>query len=151
MTSSPRLLTASSVFTAILLSAIGCSGLAPGPGPEDPDAPTSFSTTDSGLRYRITRKSDRSKPGSASDVKVQYIGKLEDGTVFDNSYTRGEGVIFNLGEVVKGWREGLMLLGEGGMIELEVPPDLGYGEAGKPPKIPPNATLKFTVELIRVF
>ena len=129
----------------------GCSSLVPGPGPADPDAPTTFSTSKSGLKYRITRKSDRRKPGSTGDVKVQYVGKLEDGTVFDNSYTRGEGVIFNLAEVVKGWREGLMLLGEGGMIELEVPPELGYGESGKPPKIPPNATLHFTVELIRVF
>lgn len=151
MPSTRRLSIAGSVPAAILLTAIGCSALAPGPGPADADAPESFSSTDSGLRYRITRKSDRTKPGSASDVKVQYIGKLEDGTIFDNSYTRGEGAIFNLGEVVKGWREGLMLLGEGGMIELEVPPELGYGQSGKPPKIPPNATLHFTVELIRVF
>ncbi|MEO1528440.1 MAG: FKBP-type peptidyl-prolyl cis-trans isomerase [Planctomycetota bacterium] len=138
-------------LASALIATIGCSSFVPGPGPADADAPTTFTTTESGLKYRITRKSDRTKPSSAGDVKVQYVGKLEDGTVFDNSYTRGDGVIFSLGEVIKGWREGLPLVGEGGMIELEVPPELAYGESGKPPRVPPNATLLFTVEVIRVF
>ena len=142
---------ATALLLAVLIVSTGCSAFVPGPPAPDPDAPTEFSETESGLKYRITRKSDRRKPGSAADVKVQYVGKLDDGTIFDNSYTRGEGVIFNLSEVVKGWREGMTLVGEGGMIELEIPPELGYGEAGKPPKIPSNATLHFTVELIRVF
>ena len=57
---------------------------------------------------------------------------------------------FALSQVVKGWTEGLQFVGEGGMIELEIPAELGYGAQGQPPSIPPNATLHFKVELLSI-
>ncbi|QEG00361.1 putative FKBP-type peptidyl-prolyl cis-trans isomerase [Stieleria maiorica] len=134
-----------------LCLAIGCSGLMPGPGPADADAPTEFTETKSGLKYRVLRKSDGKQAKPSGHVRLHYIGTLDDGTVFDSSYSRGEPAIFSLQEVVPGFTEGLQLVGEGGMIELEIPPDLGYGEDGRAPTIPRNATLHFVVEVIRVF
>ncbi len=116
----------------------------------DPDAPSEFTTTESGLKYRILRKSDGSKPKPIDQVKVDYSGWLDDGTVFDSSYERKEPVTFGLTGVVKGWTEGLQFIGEGGMIELEIPAELGYGAEGRPPTIPPNSTLHFKVELLSI-
>jgi FKBP-type peptidyl-prolyl cis-trans isomerase FkpA len=83
-------------------------------------------------------------------VLCHYRGWLDNGTEFDSSYQRGEPTPFPLRGVIGGWTEGLQLVGEGGKIELEVPSSLGYQEAGYPPDIPPNATLHFVVELIRI-
>ncbi len=120
------------------------------PGPADPDAPTEFTQTESGLRYRVTRKGSGDRPSPASTVKVHYSGKLADGREFDSSYRRGKPATFGLHEVVPGWTEGLQLVRPGGMIELEVPPELGYGSDGVPGTIPPGATLYFTVELFEI-
>lgn len=120
------------------------------PGPVDADASEEFTATPSGLKYRILRKSDGRMPTSRDIVKVHYAGWLDDTTEFDSSYGRGKPAEFPLANVVDGWTEGLQLVGEGGMIELEVPPELGYGPGGAPPKIPPNATLHFKVELLEV-
>ena len=127
-----------------------CSPRRYGPTVVDPDAPTEFSTTESGLRYRILRKSDGRRPKATDRVKVDYSGWLDDGSVFDSSYERKEPASFSLSQVVPGWTEALQLTGEGGMIELEVPPELGYGERGQPPIIPPNATLHFKIELLQI-
>lgn len=120
------------------------------PGIVDPDAPEEFTTTQSGLKYRIRRKSNGTKPTKANAVKVHYRGWLADGTTFDSSYARNEPTDFGVGDVIPGWTEGLQLIGVGGMIELEIPGNLAYGPRGNPPKIPPNATLHFLVELIEV-
>ncbi|MEO1616865.1 MAG: FKBP-type peptidyl-prolyl cis-trans isomerase [Planctomycetota bacterium] len=137
------------LWIALLVSAGGCL---PSPyGAVDSDAPTEFTKTESGLQYRILRKSDGKKPGASTNVKVHYEGKLSDGTVFDSSYSRGKPAIFRLSEVVAGWREGMQLIGEGGMIELKIPAELAYGKAGRRPSVPPNSDLHFMVELIRVF
>jgi FKBP-type peptidyl-prolyl cis-trans isomerase len=135
----------------------GCGGLVGciaqpsfAPGPSDPDAPSVFTQTESGLKYRILRKSDREKPTASNRVKVHYVGTLDDGSEFDSSYRRGEPAAFALSGVVAGWTEGLQLVGEGGMIELEIPPALGYGPMGMPGAIPPNATLHFIVELLEI-
>ncbi len=127
----------------------GCSQFSQrsSPAPEDPDAPPEFTLTDSGLKYRILRRGSGDAPGPQSFVTVDYAGWLDDGKEFDSSYNRGESTSFNLDGVVAGWTEGLQLVSEGGMIELEVPPDLGYGTMGMPGTIPPNATLHFKVEL----
>lgn len=118
------------------------------PGPVDKDAPEEFTETKSGLRYRIRRKSEGRKPTASDEVLVYYHGTLDDGTVFDSSYSRGVPDEFSLRNVIAGWREGLKLVGVGGMIELEVPPELGYGDDGQGSNIPPNATLHFVVELM---
>jgi FKBP-type peptidyl-prolyl cis-trans isomerase FkpA len=121
------------------------------PGAVDPDAPEEFTTTPSGLKYRIRRKSDGTRPTASSTVRVQYLGTLESGKVFDKSYGKpGGGAQFSLSGVIPGWTEGLQLVGEGGMIELEIPSALGYGGKGHPPNIPPGAKLNFIVELMSV-
>ena len=123
---------------------------ATGPGAADPDAPAEFTQTDSGLKYKILRKSEGKKPTAASTVVAHYKGWLDDGEEFDSSYKRGEPTEFPLSRVIPGWTEGLQLVGKGGMIELEIPYQLGYGERGMPGAIPPMATLHFTVELIDI-
>lgn len=89
-------------------------------------------------------------PTPLDRVKVHYVGWLDDGTEFDSSYRRGKPAMFGLSDVVAGWTEGLQLVNQGGMIELEIPSHLGYGPMGAPGSIPPNATLHFKVELIEV-
>ena len=120
------------------------------PGPADPDAPSEFSTTDSGLRYRILRKSDGPKPKVSDKVSVHYRGSLKNGTIIDSSYYRGEPFDMAIDQVFEGWKEGMTLIGVGGMIELEIPSELGYGTQGNPPRIPPNADLRFLVELLEI-
>jgi len=88
-------------------------------------------------------------PTVADRVTVDYVGWLDDGTEFDSSYSRRSPSTFGLSQVVAGWTEGLQLVSEGGMIELEIPSALGYGPSGRP-GIPPNATLHFKVELIKI-
>ena len=114
------------------------------------DAPKTFAQTPSGLQYRVLRAGNGAKPTAAQKVKVHYHGWLDGGKVFDSSYDRGETISFGLNQVIKGWTEGMQLVGEGGMIELTIPADLGYGARGAGGVIPPNATLHFLVELIAV-
>ncbi len=142
----------------VLAALMGCEGppssggnaVRNKPGPVDPDAPEEFTTTASGLKYRIRRKSDGKRPTVDNTVKVHYVGWFDGGRAFDGSYKRGEPVKFPLRSVIPGWTEGLQLIGEGGMIELEVPYELGYGEKGQLPTIPPKATLHFLIELFQV-
>jgi len=119
-------------------------------GPVDDDAPEEFTETGSGLKYRILRKSDDAKATANDSVTVNYRGWLDDGTEFDSSYERGEPISFPLGGVIAGWTEGMQLVGTGGMIELTIPSELGYGSRGAGGAVPPNATLHFIVELISV-
>ncbi len=103
--------------------------------------------TESGLLYRIDRAGDASVMPTAEDtVVVDYKGELKDGYVFDSSYDRGESIEFPLNGVIKGWTEGLQLIGKGGKITLWIPSELGYGAYGSG-SIGPNMALLFTVEL----
>lgn len=111
------------------------------------DASKTFTKTDSGLKYRVLREGTDKKPKATDKIEVHYHGWLDGGRVFDSSYDRGETIAFGLNQVIKGWTEGMQLVGEGGMIELEIPSDLGYGASGAGGVIPPNATLHFLVEL----
>lgn len=120
------------------------------PGKIDADAPKEFKTTDSGLKYRILRKSDKQKPSADKRVTVHYKGWLNNEIIFDSSYRRGEKISFGLGQVIPGWTEGMQLVGVDGMIELEIPPHLGYGARGAGRAVPPNATLHFIVELFGI-
>ena len=121
-----------------------------GTGAMDEDFAQEFSETDSGLKYRILRDSDGKKATSASTVSVNYRGWLNSGKVFDSSYARTAPTTFPLRDVIAGWREGMQLVGEGGMIELWVPSRLGYGKSGSPGSIPPHSNLHFVVELVSV-
>ncbi len=123
------------------------------PGPADKNAPKTFTTTPSGLRYRILRKTGGKKPQVTSKVKVHYKGWLfndfGDKKEFDSSYKRSKPAVFPLNAVIKGWTEGLQLVGEGEMIEIVIPSELAYGKKGAGP-IPPDTDLHFLVELIEV-
>jgi len=139
--------TLSIALVGLTIMTCSCATQIRGPSVIDPDAPTEFTTTESGLKYRILRKSDGRKPTASDRVKVDYSGWLDDGTIFDSSYERREPITFGLSNVIPGWTEGIQFVGEGGMIELEIPSELGYGRRGQPPTIPPDSTLHFKVEL----
>ncbi len=109
-------------------------------------------TTASGLQYVEVERGQGPAPQAGDVVTVHYRGQLEDGTEFDNSYSRGEPIRFALGQgrVIPGWEEGIALMNEGGKARLIIPPDLAYGAQGAGGVIPPNATLTFDVELVSV-
>ncbi len=121
-----------------------------GAGKIDEKATKSFTTTESGLKYRILREGAGAKPTAKQSVEVNYHGWLDNEKVFDSSYKRGESISFPLNGVIAGWTEGMQLVGKGGMIELEIPAKLGYGARGAGADVPPNATLHFLVELIDI-
>jgi FKBP-type peptidyl-prolyl cis-trans isomerase len=122
------------------------SDFKPAPGAPLPPAPTKLEIQD------LT-------PGTGRDAKtgdtvhVQYTGTLMNGTKFDSSYDHGgDPFKFTIGkgEVIKGWDQGVVGMKVGGKRRLRIPPDLGYGANGSPPKIPPNAGLSFDVELVSI-
>ncbi|MDA8744020.1 FKBP-type peptidyl-prolyl cis-trans isomerase [Rubripirellula amarantea] len=120
------------------------------PGAIDDSASSDFQTTESGLMYRILREGDDQNPSESDRVEVHYKGWLDDESIFDSSYRRGETIAFPLNGVIPGWTEGMQLVGKGGMIELQIPSSLGYGPRGMPPVIPGDAQLHFLVELIDI-
>ena len=106
--------------------------------------------TESGLQYKIIDEGNVDlKPAPSDTVEVRYKGTLIDGTVFDETAEGADPARFTLNSVIRGWTEGLQLIGEGGHVELYVPAELAYGESGRP-SIEPNSTLIFDVELVRV-
>ncbi len=155
-----RTLVASATLAVALTSTL--TACAQGSKPEDPakDAATASAadtketgkvqTTASGLKYEVVREGDGAKPSATDSVTVHYKGTLTDGTVFDSSYDRGQPATFPLNRVIKGWTEGLQLMPVGSKYILTIPPDLGYGAAGAGGRIPPNATLVFEVELLKI-
>ena len=108
--------------------------------------------TASGLHFIDLVRGTGPVPHTGDVVETHYTGWLEDGTKFDSSLDRGEPLQFVLGRgyVIAGWDEGLALMRQGGKARLVIPPDLGYGARGAGGVIPPNATLTFEVELVRV-
>jgi len=107
-------------------------------------------TTNSGLQYKVLTEGDGAKPTAKDSVEVHYEGKLIDGSKFDSSYDRGKTISFPLKGVIAGWTEGLQLMTVGSTYELYIPYNLGYGEQGYPPVIPPFSTLIFKVELVAI-
>lgn len=109
----------------------------------------SVQVTESGLQYIIRAAGNDVKPSAEDTVFVHYKGTLTDGTTFDESPKTAEGTRMLLNRVIKGWTEGLQLIGEGGKIRLFVPSELGYGENGTH-GIEPNSTLIFDVDIVKV-
>jgi FKBP-type peptidyl-prolyl cis-trans isomerase len=111
-----------------------------------------FQRTDSGLRYQIIQKGNGKQAEKGKGVSVHYKGMLTDGTVFDSSYQRKQPIDFTLGvgQVIRGWDEGIQLLKVGDKARFVIPSDLAYGSQGAGGVIPPNAILIFDVELMDV-
>jgi peptidylprolyl isomerase len=127
------------------------------PAPTAKPAPTvmkdkkAMMTTSSGLQYVDTVEGKGAAPTKGQTVTVHYTGTLQDGTKFDSSRDRSDPFKFKIGvgQVIKGWDEGVATMKVGGRRQLVIPPDLGYGARGIGP-IPPNSTLLFDVELLGV-
>lgn len=109
-------------------------------------------TTESGLKYHDFVEGTGATPQPGQTVQVDYTGWLQGGRKFDSSLDRAEPLEFPVGTgtVIAGWDEGLLSMQVGGKRQLLIPPDIAYGAKGRPPVIPPNATLVFDVELVGV-
>ncbi|KAF2885771.1 hypothetical protein ILUMI_20406 [Ignelater luminosus] len=103
-----------------------------------------------GIKKRIENCTTKTKKGDL--LHMHYRGTLENGEEFDSSYANSQPLTFTLGsgQVIKGWDQGLMGMCVGEQRKLVIPPDLAYGKRGAPPKIPPDATLTFHVELVKI-
>jgi FKBP-type peptidyl-prolyl cis-trans isomerase len=104
----------------------------------------------SGLIFIPSREGTGSAPAATDRVKVEYEGKLPDGTLFDSSRKQGGAVVAPLSDAIPCWKEGLPMMKVGGQARIVCPAALAYGDAGKSPTIPPKSTLIFDVELIAV-
>ena len=108
-------------------------------------------TTPSGLQYTVLRPGNGARPTATSKVRVNYEGKLLDGTVFDSSYQRGQPAEFGLNQVIAGWTEGVALMPVGSKYRFWIPSNLAYGASGtQGGPIGPDATLTFDVELMGI-
>lgn len=116
------------------------------------DLKATMQSTPSGLYYKITKTTEGIAPKKGDEVAVHYAGKLVDGTEFDSSFKRNQpiDIPIGVGQVIKGWDEGILLLKEGEAATLLIPSELGYGANGAGGVIPPNAWLIFDVELVKV-
>lgn len=117
---------------------------------KEPAAPAPDPNAKLEIQDLVVGKGAEAKAGDT--IRVHYVGTLLNGDEFDASRPRGEPFQFELGKgrVIKGWDEGVVGMKVGGKRKLTIPPHLGYGERGAGPKIPPNSTLVFEVELLEV-
>ncbi len=104
--------------------------------------------TDSGLAYKVIEQGDGRDCEPGATVRVNYEGKLMDGTEFDSSYDRGRAATFPLDSVIAGWQEGLLLMTVGSRYQFYIPQDLAYGERGSGSNIPPYSALFFEIVLL---
>ena len=116
-------------------------------------AAATWVTTGSGLKYKDVVVGKGPLPKAGDDVLVNYTGRFPNGNIFDTSLKPGRGPFelhLGRGEVIKGWDEGLSTMHVGGKRKLTIPPGLAYGAQGYPGVIPPNSTLTFDVELLKI-
>ena len=106
--------------------------------------------TPSGLIYESLKDGSGAKPTPTDSVQVHYHGTLVNGTEFDSSYKRGQPATFPLNRVIPCWTEGVSKMKEGGKAKLTCPPGIAYGSRGAGSAVPPDATLNFEVELLKV-
>lgn len=104
----------------------------------------------SGLQYEVMKEGDGPKPSAFDKVTCHYHGTLINGTIFDSSVQRGKPAQFPLSAVIKGWTEGVQLMGVGSKWRFFIPPHLGYGDRQVSAEIGPNSTLIFEVELLGI-
>ena len=107
-------------------------------------------TTKSGLQYQVLQAGTGKSPKANSKVKVNYEGRLLDGTVFDSSIARNHPVEFQLSQVIQGWTEGVQTMKEGGKTRFFIPANLAYGDVGSGDAIGPNSVLIFDIELLQM-
>lgn len=108
--------------------------------------------TNTGIRYIIEREGSGQCPKPGDVVSVLYVGSLLDGTVFDKLQDRAHPFTFRVARhfVIEGWDQVLQLMRPGEKRLVIIPPELAYGSRGQPPKIPRDASLAFTIELLKV-
>jgi len=107
-------------------------------------------TLPSGLQYKILKAGNGTRPTASQTVQVHYRGSFIDGTEFESSYKQGQPAEFPVGQVIKGWVEGIQLMSVGAKWQLFIPSDLAYGANGAGQKIGPNTTLIFEIELLAI-
>jgi peptidylprolyl isomerase len=145
-----RILLGSLLFLSAPASVVADSSVPPARTPE-PSAPKRVKLP-SGLEYIDLRVGTGRTPRPGEKVLAHYVGTFTDGKKFDSSIDRGPPFeyTFGVGQVIKGWDEGVSTMRVGGRRRLFIPPSLGYGERGVPPSIPANATLVFEIALIEI-
>ncbi len=143
-----RRLSFASLLALAVCFAAGCNKPTSTPVTE-PATPVEL---EGGLKYLVLANGNGAVAKAGDKIAVHYTGTLEDGKKFDSSVDRGDPFVFRLGQgqVIKGWDLGIAGMKEGERRKLTIPPALGYGSSGTGP-IPPNATLLFEVELVKVY
>jgi FKBP-type peptidyl-prolyl cis-trans isomerase len=116
----------------------------------EPVSTEGYTTTESGLQYKVIEEGTGESPIAWDLVTVHYEGRLLDGTVFDSTYEKGKPTTLMLSRVIDGWTEGVQLMKEGATYHFVIPPELAYGDGSAGPLIKPNSTLWFQIELIDV-
>ena len=140
------------LLTVLLTTGVAACASPPGATQSPPGASATEVTMSDGLKYTDEQIGTGAVATAGKTAVVHYTGWLENGTKFDSSLDRNQPFSFPLGagQVIKGWDEGVQGMKVGGKRTLIIPPDLGYGARGAGGVIPPNATLKFEVQLLDV-